>query len=179
MELIRSAGDPDRKEARLRQLQGGSLYRQIYKDYYPQLRRSDYRIEYSIAPFSAEKGKEVLYTRPGDLSLNEMFMIANTYKAGSAEFNKVFETAAQLFPASDEANLNAAASALGRNDITMAARYLGRVKVRNEVYWNNMGVLAWQQGDIQRASECFAKGGAYGTDNAAELLKHLESRTNR
>ncbi len=175
MEIISSSGDPDNKEARLRQLEGGSVYRHIFDQYYPQLRRSDYRIEYTVAPFSVEKGREVLLTRPGDLSLNEMFMIAKTYREGSAEFNKVFETAAQLFPDSDVANLNAAASALGRGETSLAARYLDRVKDRNELYWNNMGVLAWKHGDVQKASECFAKGGAQGKVNAAELLKHIES----
>ncbi len=179
LSIIRSRIDPDLREARLKQLGDGSTYRQIFAEFYPQLRRSDYRVGYTVTPFTVEKGKDVLRTRPGDLSLNEMFLIASTYSEGSAEFNEVFETAANVFPASDVANLNAAANALNRRDAASAARYLGRVKQQGETYWNDMGLLAWLQGDKQRASECFARGGALGAANAAELLKHMQSLTDR
>jgi outer membrane protein OmpA-like peptidoglycan-associated protein len=176
LEVIRSSDDYDRREASLRALDGGATYRRILAEYYPGLRRSDYRIGYTVVPFTVDKGKEVFRTRPGDLSLNEMFMIANTYAVGGAEFDEVFETAARVFPTSDVANLNAAASAMNRGDAVSAARYLDRVQAKSgEAYWNNAGVLAFLQGDKQRAAECFARSGAQGTANAAELSKHLQS----
>ncbi len=38
-----------------------------------------------------------------------------------------------------------------------------------------MGVLAFLSGDPYRAAEYFARGGALGMANAAELQKHLNS----
>ena len=175
LEIIRGKDDYDVRENRLKALADGSVYRQILAEYYPQLRRSDYRISYTVAPFTVEKGKEVFRTRPGDLSLNEMFLIAETYEPGSDAFNEVFETAARIFPDSDVANLNAAASALGRRDTAAAASYLDRMKERGAAYWNNQGILAWQQGDKQKAAECFVQGGDPGVANAAELEKHMNS----
>ena len=179
LEIIRGSDDYDTREARLRALEGGNVYRQIYADFYPQLRRSDYRISYTVIPFSVEKGKEVLRTRPGDLSLNEMFLIAGTYPEGSAEFAEVFVTAAQIFPTNCVANLNAAASALMRNDTASAARYLNVVKETNRgAEWlNNMGVLAWKVGERQQAAEYFTAAGASGESNMAELNKYLRSVT--
>ena len=179
LEIIRSTDDPDSRETRLKELGDGSAYRQIFADIYPQLRRSDYRVGYTVVPFTVEKGKDVLRTRPGDLSLNEMFLIAGTYREGSNEFNELFETAANVFPESDVANLNAAANALNRRDAISAARYLDRVRETSETYWNDMGILAFLQGDTQNAAECFARGGAQGAANAAELLKHLQSLAER
>jgi hypothetical protein len=168
-------GDLDAREQRMRAVAGGAPYRQLLSEFYPQLRRSDYTIGYTVAPFTVERGKEVMKTRPGDLSLNEMFLIAGTYAPGSREFNEVFETAARIFPGNDVANLNAAANALERKDAASAARYLDRVKEHNDAYWNELGVLSWLQGDKQKAAECFAKGGAQGMVNAAELDRHLRS----
>lgn len=177
--IIRGSEEPDTREASLRRLGGGAAYRMMFAEFYPRLRRSDYKVGYTVVPFTVEKGKQIFRTRPGDLSQNEMFMIANTYAEGSAEFNEVFEAAVQLFPASDVANLNAAANALNRGDAVSAARYLDRVKEHNAAWHNNMGVLAFMQGDTKGAADHFAQGGAQGTTNAAELLKHMESLANR
>uniref|UniRef100_S0DF02 DUF3575 domain-containing protein n=1 Tax=termite gut metagenome TaxID=433724 RepID=S0DF02_9ZZZZ len=146
LEIIRGTDVFAGRETKLMALAGGYPYRLMLAELYPQLRRSDYRIDYTVVPFTVEKGKEVLRTRPGNLSLCEMFLVANTYEPGSDAFNEVFEIAARVFPDSDIANINAAASALQRRDVTSAARYLGRVKRHNVAYQNNMGVLSWLQG---------------------------------
>jgi len=177
LEIIRAtAGTPDERERRLKQLSGGEPYRVMISELYPQLRRTDYELHYTVLPFSVEKGKEVLRTHPGNLSLNEMFLIANTYPSGSAEFNEVFEAAARVFPQDDVANLNAAASALGRKDAARAARYLERIKNRNAEYWNNAGILAYLEGDAARAADCFARAGQAAARNAAELDRHNQSK---
>ena len=175
IEVIRSGGDADVREGRLKAVAGGVPYRQILTDYYPDLRRSDYRIGYTVIPFTVEQGKQVMKTRPGTLSLNEMFLIANTYAPGSDAFNGVFETAVRVFPESDVANLNAAASALERKEAASAERYLARVREHTSEYWNNMGLLRWLQGDKDAAAAAFARAGAVGVKNAAELDRHLRT----
>jgi hypothetical protein len=174
-EIIHSQSDLDVREQRIRSLGGGAPYRRMVAEFYPALRRSDYTISYTVIPFTVDQGKEVLQRRPGDLSLNELFLIANTYPSGGAAFFELFETAAHLFPESDVANLNAAAAALGREDASSAARYLAKVRDRNESYWNNAGMVSWLRGDKARAAEAFTRAGASGAENAAELRAHLVS----
>ena len=58
--------------------------------------------------------------RPQNLSLNEMYLVANTYSNGSREFINVFETAVRLFPEDDVAKLNAAIAALSRGDVEIS-----------------------------------------------------------
>lgn len=178
LEIIRSGGDADAREQRLRAVAKGAPYRKMFSDMYPRLRRSDYVIHYTVIPFTIEQGKEVIQTRPGNLSLNEIFLIANTYEPGSQSFNRLFETAVQVFPESDVANVNAAASALGRKDAASAARYLSKVRTYTPEYWNNVGVLAWLQGDKAKAADAFTRAGTHGTANTVELERHLRSIAN-
>ena len=175
--IIRSTGIFDGRERQLMDMARGATYRQMKVELFPQLRRVEYRIDYTVIPFTIEQGKEVMKTRPGDLSLNEMFLIANSYVPGSEEFNEVFETAARVFPDSDVANLNAATIALNRKDADSATSYLAKVKTQDAAYWNNLGMLQWLQGDKTAAAESFDKAGALGTANALELDRHLQTTT--
>jgi hypothetical protein len=175
LEIIRGTDIFAGRERQLMELASGRPYRQMQAEMFPRLRRTEYTIGYTVVPFTVEQGKEVMMTRPGTLSLNEMFLIADTYAPGSNEFNEVFETAARIFPDSDVANLNAAASALSRKDEVSAARYLSKIRERTPEYWNNMGILSWLRGDKTAAAEAFAKAGAAGASNAAELEKFQTS----
>ncbi|MDR0333149.1 MAG: DUF3575 domain-containing protein [Dysgonamonadaceae bacterium] len=175
LEIIRGTDIFDGRERRLMDLAGGNPYRQMRDQFFPLLRRVDYTLHYTILPFTVETGKEVFRTRPGNLSLDEMFQIAQTYAPGSPESNEVFETAARLFPDSDIANLNAAAAALDRKDTTTAARHLSRVREHNSEYWNNMGILQFLQGDKAAAAESFRRSGGAGASNAEGLNRHIQS----
>ena len=53
-----------------------------------------------------------------------MFMVANSYPAGSQEFVDVFEVAVRMYPENEIANMNAAAAAILRKDLVAAERYL-------------------------------------------------------
>ena len=46
--IINSNDEPDRKEAKLRTLQGGAAYRYVLNTIFPSLRRSEYRIDYTV-----------------------------------------------------------------------------------------------------------------------------------
>lgn len=94
--------------------------------WYPALRHSDYHITYKVKPFNVEEAKEVLKTKPQQLSLNEMFMVAQTYEPGSKEFNDVMETAVRMFPSDPVANLNAAITRLNEGDTEGAKPYLDK-----------------------------------------------------
>ena len=175
LEIIRSGGDPDEREKSLKQLSNGDIYRQIFAEFYPALRRTDYVVDYIVVPFSIEESKRVILTHPQNLSLNEMYLISNTYEAGGTDFNEVFETAVRVFPNSDVANINAAAAALERRDTDAATLYLGRVKEHTPAYWNNLGVLNWLVGKREEAADCFSRAGDLATRNASEVERYFRS----
>ena len=174
LEIIRRVDDPDKRESQLQRLAGGSSYQYIKTNLYPRLRRSDYELYYTVVPFTVERGKEVFRSHPSNLSLNEMFLVANSYEPGSDAFNEVFETAARMYPQDDVANLNAAASALDRKDPQSATGYMERVGRQSAAYWNNMGVLAYLQGDNKKAAGYFDKARQGGSAEAPINLSELE-----
>ena len=60
---------------------------------------SPYRLydRYDVQAFNVAKAREVIKTRPQKLSLQEMYLVAQTYPKGSAEFNNVFDIAVRMF----------------------------------------------------------------------------------
>lgn len=116
--------NPDARDWKLKTLAAGVPYRHLLAEFYPALRHSDYTVRYTIRNFTLEEAKELLYTDPRQLSLDEMYRVAQTYEAGSAEFNEVFEIAVRMYPDDPVSNLNAANTALNRKDLAAARRYL-------------------------------------------------------
>ena len=116
---------PDARDVKLKKLYP-EQYRILLTNCYPALRHSDYHITYKIKPFDVEEAKEIMKTKPQQLSLNELFMVAQTYEVGSKEFNKVMELAVRMYPTDETANLNAAIIRLNNGDADAAKPYLDR-----------------------------------------------------
>lgn len=123
MQLIEGDGDIDSKERQIRARYPQS-YRTLLEDCYPALRHSDYRIDYVIRGFNVDEAKQVIRTRPQNLSLQEMFAVAQTYQPGTPEFIEVFQIAVQYYPTDPVANLNAANALLEKGLAEQALPYL-------------------------------------------------------
>lgn len=122
---------PDARDAKLKK-QYPAQYRSLLTNCYPALRHSDYHITYKIKPFDVEEAKEIMKTKPQLLSLNELFMVAQTYEVGSSEFNEVMELAVRMYPMDETANLNAAIIRLNAGDADAAKPYLDRAGTSEE-----------------------------------------------
>jgi tetratricopeptide (TPR) repeat protein len=170
LSIIRTSFGEARKE-RLKALGGGAVYQQLLHEYYPRLRRVVSRIEYTVREFNTEEAQQVFKVHPQQLSLNEMFLLANTYPEGSKEFLSVFETAVRIFPNDPVANLNAAASALLAKDPVKAEHYLQKAKKNTPAYYNNLGVLNMMQSNYVRAGNLFRRA---AEGKLAAALKNLD-----
>lgn len=166
------------RETKLMQLRGGVPYRYLLKNVFPSLRVAICKVNYDIKNFNVDEAKEVIKRRPQNLSLNEMFLVANTYPKGSQEFIDVFETAVRVYPDSEIANMNAATAALSRNDLISAERYLK--KMESQEYWpeynNAMGILTLLKGDYELAEEYLNKARELGLDVATDNLEELAKK---
>ena len=133
--------DLDRKEWKLKQL---PTYREVLNTIYPALRHSDYTVEYHIRNFTTDEAREMLYKDPSQLSLEEMYRVAQTYEVGSESYNEVFEIAVRLYPDDPISNLNAANTALLNRNATAARRYLTKAAEGS-----------WLEGDTDQARSIF------------------------
>ena len=164
LKISKSNLAPDDKDKRIRQLYPQD-YAVIMSDIYPRLRHSDYTVSYTVRPFSVEEAKQILMTRPQQLSLQEMFLVAQTMEEGSAEFNEVFDIAVRMFPDDPTANLNAACADLQRRDIASAEKHLQKAGNSAEAL-NARGALAVMKKDYALARQLFADAAAAGSDDA-------------
>ena len=155
---------PDDKDKRIRQLYPQD-YAVIMSDIYPRLRHSDYTVSYTVRPFSVEEAKQILKSRPQQLSLQEMYLVAQTMEEGSAEFNEVFDIAVRMFPNDPTANLNAACADLQRRDVVSAEKHLLKAGNSAEAL-NARGALAVMKKDYALARQLFADAATAGSADA-------------
>lgn len=172
-DIIEVCGTSDACEQKLKTIGGGVPYNRMLKEIYPLLRRTICSVDYTVRGFSVEEGREIIKKNPQQLSLNEMYLVANSYKKGSEEYNEVFETAVRMFPEDDVANLNAATSAINRNDLVLAQKYLDRIKNQNGEFANSQGVLYLLKGDYDNAEIYLNKAISAGIEAAYHNLGEL------
>ena len=178
LEIIDSHMDNlDAKENKIKALDG-AMYQALLRDCYPALRHTDYVVHYTVRAYSVEEAKALLKSRPQLLSLEEMYLVAQTYQEGSDEFNEVFDIAVRMYPEDSTANINAAAMELKRGNTEQAVRYLERSSKTNAVAQNNQGVYHMLTGDLDKAETCFKKakelGSAQADGNLEEVRKKRE-----
>lgn len=163
--------DPDTREQKIKKLYP-SEYRFMLDTWYPALRHSDYHITYKVKPFDVAEAKEIIKTKPQQLSQEEMFLVAQTYELGSKEFNDVMEIAVRMFPENETANLNAANTRLNAGDADGAKSYLEKAGNSPEAL-NARGVYESLKGNDQQARHYFALAAKAGVKAAQENLENL------
>lgn len=169
--LIDSGLEADAKERRLR-TEYPEAYRTLLRDCFPALRHSDYVVAYTVRGFDVEEARKLIWKEPQKLSLQEMYAVAQTYKTGSKEYNEVFETAVRLFPDDEAANLNAANSAMQRNELDRAENYLKRAGDSGEALIAR-GILAYMKNDLEKAESYFRQAQQRGVKEADSNLDSL------
>lgn len=174
LSIIDSIPEPDARDNYIRQLDGGVTYANMMQNFYPPLRRVVCDACYMVKPFTTAQAKQRLATHPEQLSLNEMYLIAQSYPTGSLEFNALFTEMQFLYPDNMIAKNNLAAVALDAGNTEQAKRCLENIRELPEAQ-NNLGILLYRQGKVDEAKLCFEKASAYGCKEAAYNLQEINS----
>jgi len=176
LSIIDSSLDPDAKEARIK-ASCPNEYRALLQDCCPALRRTDYRIAYTIRSYNdVGEIQRIMQTQPQKLSLNELYLLSEQYEPGSDEFTEVFETAVRLFPNDEQANLNAANAALRRDELKAAKRYLDKAGTSADAVYAR-AALAIRSEDYDTARTLLSTASGMGLAQAAATLQELDKRT--
>ena len=174
LNIIRNTSDIARRKEEIKRVGGGAPYRTMLKELYPALRKVNCRIDYTIANFKVDEGKEIIKTQPQYLSLNEMYLVANSYPKGGNDFIKVFDIAVRMYPDDEVANLNAAAVALSKKDLPDARKYLDKSNKQTAEYANNNGIYYLLSGNKDQAIVEFTKAARNGNEAARYNLEEIE-----
>lgn len=171
--VLAALDEPDnfQRKSKLKMISGGDTYRMLLREYYPPLRRNEYTVSYVARPFSLDEAKQLIYTKPQHLSLNEMFLVANTYPAGSSDFKEVFYIASHLYPDNPVAQLNTATLELENGHIDLAIERLSKIDMSQA--WNNLGIAYALKGDYRQAGDYFRRAVESGDQTASHNLSQL------
>ncbi len=140
---------------------------------YPDLRRIELKVDYTVENLSDDRARGVLYTDPKMLSVEEMYRVAQKYQHGSPEWLEIYETAARTFPDDIVANNNAAAALLQQGLGERAYQYLCNMGVREEAYIN-LGAYYYVMGDMELAAEYFEKAKQAGQRQGETNLQKIK-----
>ena len=166
---------PDPKEQRIK-TRYGEEYRYLLREVYPGLRRSDYDISFSFSDFTLEQAKEIYKTRPYQLSVRELWDVAQTMEKGSEEYNKVLQTAVNVYPDDPVANLNLANVAIRQKDLLKAETLLSKAGDSAEAL-QARAVLAILQEKYDEANKLLDQAAQKGLD-VTKNREAIEKLTN-
>lgn len=174
LEIIATTAEPDAREARLRRLGGGGPWTAMSRDMFPQLRRVEYQIDYSVKDFTED---EVIAMMDGSryelLSQREFYLAAQSLGKDSPRFEEILlDRIPRHFPDDPAALNNAAAVLLGRGETATAMRYLERAGDSPSV-WNNMGIAYMLSGELDKAEGLLRRASESGIRQSLFNLEQL------
>ncbi|MFV0418572.1 MAG: DUF3868 domain-containing protein [Dysgonomonas sp.] len=174
--IINNTEDVNQRKMKLKLFKNGTPYFEMLNTIYPKLRKVVSEAQYIVKGFDIEEAKEIIKTRPQQLSLDEIYNVANTYPVGSESFIEIFETAVRMYPSDNVANLNAAAAALSIKNIKLAEKYLRQADPNSPEFANNTGVLYLLKGDTENAKLQFEKAQNGGSEAAKYNLQEINKK---
>ncbi|NDV67155.1 DUF3868 domain-containing protein [Bacteroides sp. 224] len=173
LQIIDSREDYDIREQRLKT--AGS-YSTLLKDFFPELRRVEYQIDFSVRNYNNVEARSLVNTNPGNLSQAELFRVAESYDKESPEYKRIImEVIPKYYEEDATALSNAAALLIENGELNTALRLLEKAQTLPAA-WNNLGVAYLLQGDLQRAEELLTQASTTGVKEANHNLEELKKR---
>ena len=158
LRVLSMYNDPEERESQIKNI--SSVYGELVDEILPQLRRARIIMNYLIVGRSDEEIMQQYNADPKQLTLEEI-LYASVISENKAEQEKIYKTAAKLYPNDYRAYNNLAVMAYNKGDYATAADYLkSAVKAdANAPEVNvNLGYLALLNGDVAAAETYMAKG---------------------
>lgn len=153
---------PDPKEWKIKK-QYPVEYKYLLQNVYPGLRRSDYEISFNFSDFTLEQAKDIYKKKPYQLSLREMWDVAQTLEPNSPEYNRMMQTAVNIYPDDPQALVNLANVAIRQKDLLKAESLLERAGDSAEAL-NSRAVIAIIQQRYDDATSLLQQAAAKGLD---------------
>lgn len=176
LETIASTDILDGRERKLMGIASGIPYRKMLKEIFPELRRVEYQIDYTVKDYTLEESKVLAAQKPEQLSQRELYMLAESYGSDSPEYkNILLETIPRYYPGDATANNNAAAVMILQGEPNTAARLLDKAGDSPEAI-NNRGVIYLLAGELDKAEELFLKARERGVVQAAHNLMEAQTK---
>ncbi len=106
LDIIDKYDTDTQREADIKALDGGKVYRNLLDNYYPKLRRTAFTMSYRVRPFEVSELAHIYSTNPKLLSLKELYTLANQKVARGENPVAIYWTAYEQNPNDVVAMLN-------------------------------------------------------------------------
>ena len=176
LRIIESISIFDGRESALMRLNGGTPYRLMLKEMFPDLRRVEYQVDYTVKDYDLSQTLVVLQKNPVDLSQLELYNLAFSSEKWSNDFNRILiEIIPRYFSDDAVANNNAAAVLIQGGELATAKRLLQKAG-QSAAALNNLGVMYLLEGDLEQAEACFVKARDAGCSESAGNLEEVNAK---
>lgn len=176
IELIDQTADVEQRKVKMRRLAGARTYGKMLTDIYPQLRRVEYQLDYTVKDYNVAEAKALLGHKEEMLSQREFYLVATSYAKDSKEYQEIMSERILKYHADDAVALSNAGAVLAeRAERGTARRYLERAGDLPAAL-NNLGALLLQEGDFDKARELLTRARKAGVKEAEANLKELETK---
>ncbi|GAB6119367.1 DUF3868 domain-containing protein [Dysgonomonas termitidis] len=179
LEIIATTGITAGREVALMRLANGAPYRQMLREIFPELRRVEYRVDYTVRDYTLEESKSLFSRKPEDLSQLELYNLARSYGKGTKEYTDILlEAIPGYYPGDVTANVNAAALLIENGEPNSAGRLLDRIAGtapggNHPAVLNNLGVIRLLAGELDEAEALFNRAKTAGSEEAARNLEEV------
>ena len=163
--------DPQEREQQIRNI--SQAFRELADGILPQLRRARMTINYETIGRSDEQILQQIESDPSQLNIEELLYGA-ALKNNADEMEKVYQTAAKIYPNDARAYNNIATIAYAKGNYDLAKEYIKKAQAVNGSLPEanaNLGLLALKSGDIATAETLIAA--ATDANGLQELLGNL------
>ncbi len=164
--------DPEEREQQIKNI--SSAYRELADGILPQLRRARMTINYDVVGRNDQEIKEQLNSDASQLSVEELLYAATLYDNDLNKAEEAYKKAAQYYPSDARAFNNIALIEYAKGNYNEAANWLQKAAQKGSILPEtnaNLGLIALQQGDIQKAEQLIAK--ASTANGINEVLGNL------
>ena len=177
MSIASSSISPDEKEKKMRQ-EASEGFNYVVKNWFPELRCTNYTVIYTVRPFTIEESERVFETRPINLNLNEIYRLADKYADNQEKYYSIIRKAYMLYPNDSYINLTMACLAIKKGEADEAAEHLSKVNNCPEKTMNE-GLVAWMKGDTDKAVQLVEQARQQGVKQAEVQLQEFSKLKNK
>ena len=126
-------------------------------------------MEYEVKNFDLGEARRMIYERPQDLNLSEMYKVAGSYSPDSEEYAHAMAMAAKYYPHSPAVISDTAAAAIARGDAASAVEILSEAASLMTEEAMDRGLTGEQAELLNLYGTACAQAGQY--DTAATALE--------
>jgi hypothetical protein len=174
LRIANSSISEDEKEKRMR-AEAPQGYKYCLDNCFPSLRCTNYTVVYTVRPFTLEESERIFETRPINLSLNEIYRLADKYASNEAKYYEIIRKAYLLYPNDSYINLTMAYLAIKKGEADEAAGYLEKVNDCPEKTLNE-GLVAYLKGDFEKANLLVQKAQEQGLAEANQQMEEFNKK---